>query len=99
MRIWLSFLEVYNDRIHDLLKVATSTEARRQHGKRMRSPVTSFVLQLACQDHAFLGVLGVTIICNFFCASPSPGLSSFTLTPDAAVVRLEPHAAAERDRE
>ena len=57
-------------------------------------------LQLACQDHAFLGVLGVTIICNLFCASPSPGLSSFALTPaGAAVVRLEPHAAAERDRE
>ena len=56
-------------------------------------------LQLACQDHAFLGVLGVTIICNFFCASPSPGVSSFSLTPGAAVVRLEPHAAAERDRE
>ena len=55
-------------------------------------------LQLACQDHAFLGVLGVTIICNFFCASPSP-LSSFTLTPGAAVARLEPHAAAERDRQ
>ena len=56
-------------------------------------------LQLACQDHAFLGVLGVTIICNFFCASPSSGVFLFSLTPGAAAVRLEPHAAAERDRE